>query len=153
MSVRSFFLFFLVLSLAACAPDGKFTRQELADQDAAWAKMMEGHDVVMPLMKDLYQTSTELKPLLESTMVEASDFHPRAQMALKNIENAEDAMMDWMAHIRDNQLDSLRVKSQDHAAVMAFIDDGQKKIDVVAEAMKQSLEQAKQLVVERTAAQ
>lgn len=150
MAIRSFLLFFLTLSLTACVPDGKYPKAELAEQTAAWAKMMEGHDVVMPLMDDLYQASTALKPLAESAMVEASDFHPRAQLALQNIETAEDAMMEWMNHIRENPLDSLREKSADHAAVMAFIADGQQQIDDVAAAMQQSLAAAKLLIQERT---
>ena len=150
MLIRGFSLFFVLLLIVACGPAPKFSDEEIAEQDAAWAKMMEGHDVVMPLMNDLYQTSKRLKELAETAMVEANDFHPRSQEALASIESAEDGMMEWMNDIKDNQLSKLRERYEDHAAVMAFIDKEQTDIDQVAVDMKESLATAKALIKERT---
>ena len=149
MLTRCFSLFSLLLLLVACGPKAKYSDAELAEQDAAWAKMMEGHDVVMPLMNDLYQASKQLKELAEDAAVEANDFHPRSQEALADIKQAEDAMMEWMNEIKDNQLTSIRERYEDHAAVMAFIDKEQTDIDQVAEDMQSSLAAAKALIQER----
>lgn len=150
MLTRSLSLFFLLVFFSTCGPPPKFSDEEITEQEAAWAEMMEGHDVVMPLMNDLYQASKQLKELADSAMVEANNFHPRSQEALAAIETAEDSMMEWMSGIKDNQLSSLREKYDDHAAVMAFIDKEKTDIDQVAEDMKSSLAAAKELIKERT---
>lgn len=147
---RCFLLFFVVTFVVSCGPEPKFNKEDLAEQEQAWAQMMEGHDVVMPLMNDLYQVSTQLKELAADAMVEASDFHPRAQEALANIEKAEDGMMEWMGGIKENPKDSVRARYEDHAAVMAFIDKEKTDIDQVAEDMQASLSAAKALIQERT---
>jgi hypothetical protein len=146
---RFFLLFFLSLSILACEPKAKFSPQELAVQEVAWNKMMEGHDVVMPLMGDIYKVSTKLKELAERAMAEANDFHPRAQTTLANLEAAEDGMMDWMANIKDNPLATVREKSPDHAAVMAFIEKEQTEITAVAENMNNAIAEAQALIKER----
>ncbi len=150
MLTRCFSLFFLLTLIVSCGEPPKYSDEEIAEQDAAWATMMEGHDVVMPLMNDLYQASKQLKELAESAAVEANDYHPRSQEALANIEKAEDGMMEWMNKIKDNQLKSLRERYEDHAAVMAFIDKEKTDIDQVAEDMQGSLDAAKALIQERT---
>lgn len=150
MLTRCFSLFFLLIFFVACGPPPKFSEEDIAEQEAAWAKMMEGHDVVMPLMNDLYQASKQLKELADGAAVEANDYHPRSQEALANIEKAEDGMMEWMNKIKDNQLSSLRERYEDHAAVMAFIDKEQIDIEQVAEDMKGSLAAAQALIQERT---
>ncbi|WP_367391574.1 hypothetical protein [Lewinella sp. LCG006] len=147
---RFFLLFFVVTFVTSCGPEPKFSKENLAEQEQAWAQMMEGHDVVMPLMNDLYQASSKLKALAEDAMVEASDFHPRAQEALANIEKAEDGMMAWMGSIKDSPIDSVRARYEDHAAVMAFIDKEKTDIEQVAENMQASLATAKALIQERT---
>jgi len=146
---RFFFLFLLSLSILACGPKAKFSAEQLATQEAAWNKMMEGHDVVMPLMGDIYQVSTKLKELADRAMAEANDFHPRAQTALAQLETAEDGMMNWMAYIKDNPLATVRKKSPDHAAVMAFIDKEQTEITAVAANMNNAIAEAQALIKER----
>lgn len=147
---RCLLLFFVVTFVVSCGPEPKFSKENLAEQEQAWSQMMEGHDVVMPLMNDLYQASTKLKALAEDAMVEANDYHPRVQVALGNIENAEDGMMEWMEGIKENPIDSVRARYEDHAAVMAFIDKEKTDIDQVAENMQASLAAAKALIQERT---
>lgn len=149
MLTRCFSLFFLLTLIVSCGPAPKYSTEEIAEQDAAWAKMMEGHDVVMPLMNDLYQTSKQLKELAEQAQVEANDFHPRSQEALAAIEKAEDGMMEWMNGIKDNSLSTLQDRYEDHAAVMAFIDKETTDIEQVAEDMTGSLATAKALISER----
>lgn len=136
--------------IVSCGPAPKFSKEEVAEQDASWAKMMEGHDVVMPLMNDMYQVSKKLKELAESAQVEANDFHPRSQEAIAAIEKAEDGMMEWMNGIKENPLSAVQERYDDHAAVMAFIDKETTDIEQVAADMNSSLAAAKALIGERT---
>ena len=43
---RCFLLFFVVTFVVSCGPEPKFNKEDLAEQEQAWAQMMEGHDVV-----------------------------------------------------------------------------------------------------------
>ncbi|MEM9930334.1 MAG: hypothetical protein AAF840_10985 [Bacteroidota bacterium] len=153
MLIRSLTLALFAFALLACggepASDAKFSAEEIETQAKAWSSMMEGHDIVMPLMKPMYKASKELELLRDAAMVESTDFHPRAQETLKAIAAAEDGMMNWMTGIRDSPLDSVRARYADHAAVMSFIDSEKEKIDAVAEEMKSSLATAKALIAER----
>lgn len=145
-----FLIFFVAITLFGCGPEPTYSKEEIKTQEEAWAEMMKGHDVVMPLMDPLYQASSKLKTLADSAAVEANDFHPRAQAALVDIEKAEDGMMEWMGGIKDNPLDSVRARYSDHAAVMAFIDKETIDIQQVAEEMQTSLAKAETLINERT---
>lgn len=147
---RCFLFFFVTLLAFSCGSPAKFGKKDIKTQEEAWAQMMEGHDIVMPLMNDLYQASSKLKALAEDARVEASDFHPRAKEALANIEKAEDGMMEWMGSIKDNPIDAVRARYDDHAAVMAFIDKETTNIEQVAKDMQESLAAAKALINERT---
>ena len=111
--------------------------------------MMEVHDRVMPLMNDMYAAGKELTPLMESAMVEANDFHPRATTALAELEAAEDGMMEWMQNIGQNKLEVLR-ESYDHAGIMAFLDKELLAIEEVEEEMTSSLKAAQDLIKERS---
>jgi hypothetical protein len=86
---------------------------------------------------------------MEAAQAEANDFHPRAEETLRNLEAAEDGMMEWMAGISAQPLDSLRAK-YDHAGVMASIDREKVAIEQVEAAFNQSLEAASALIAERT---
>lgn len=147
---RCFLFFFVAILAFSCGSSSKFSKKDISAQEEAWAQMMEGHDVVMPLMNDLYQASSKLKALAEDAMVEANDFHPRAQEALAKIEKAEDGMMEWMGGIKDNPISAVRERSADHAAVMAFIEKETTNIEQVAVDMQESLAVAKALIQERT---
>lgn len=149
MKNHSFLLTLLFVVGFSCGSPGKFSQDETAAQDKAWAKMMEGHDVVMPLMSDIYRVSKELKALAEDSMVEASDFHPRVQQTLVELESAEDGMMEWMARISDNQLSAVRERSPSHQEVMDFIQTEDKAIQKVAEQMTSSIQRGQNLIKER----
>lgn len=144
------FLLILLLAISfSCGGKGKFSKSDMATQSEAWDKMMEGHDVVMPLMNDIYQVSKTLKTLAEDSMVEASDFHPRAQQTLADLEASEDGMMEWMAHISENQLKVVQERSTSHQEVLDFIQQEDEAIQAVAKKMKASIQAGKDLIKER----
>jgi hypothetical protein len=144
------FLWILLLTFSfSCGTNDKFSKDETTTQDEAWAQMMEGHDVVMPLMGDIYQISKELKKLAEDSMVEASDFHPRVQQTLVDLEAAEDGMMEWMARISENPLSAVRERSSSHQEVLEFIEEEDQVIQAVAKEMTSSIQRGKELIKER----
>jgi hypothetical protein len=149
MENHSFLMILLLMFSFSCTKQGKFSKAEISSQEEAWAQMMEGHDVVMPLMSDIYQVSKELKVLAEDSMVEASDFHPRVQQALADLEAAEDSMMDWMAQISENPMSAVIERSATHQEVLDFIEKKDQSIQAVAKKMKESIQVGENLIQER----
>ena len=150
MSFRILFMLISIFSFIACqttAPaQEKFSVEELAEQDQAWAKMMEGHDRAMPMMTPLSQVASQIEDIAEQNQAAANDIHPKAMDYIERMEAASDEMMDWMAGISDNPLDSLRARYADHAAVMAAIDKETSAIEKVEELMNSALGDGKQFV-------
>lgn len=148
--------FAVAVLLAACGGqanqdhrESQFNPEQLSEQEAAWADMMEAHDRVMPRMGEIYQATKALIPLMQAAQAEADDYHARAQRAIQNLDAAEDGMMQWMAGIRDQPLDSLRAQ-YDHAAIMANIDKETIAIEKVEADIESSINTAQALIQERT---
>jgi len=151
MLIRTLIVVLLTTTLMTCSQDnGKFTDEERSEQEAAWDAMMEVHDVVMPLRSDLIKAGRNLEDVVETVGEADTDFIMKAKTAADNLENADDAMMDWMAHISDNKLKHLRERYDDHAAVMSFLDKELIDIETVADDMKSSLSAAKVLIQEKS---
>lgn len=90
MSKRSFVctqilaISLLVLSLIQCKPQTPEQKEINQRHD----EIMVIHDEVMPMMKDIYQLKKELKNSSQSE---------EAQTLIKSLDDADEAMMDWMA--------------------------------------------------------
>lgn len=150
-----FYAFIMLLLLGACSSEepSRFSDKELKEQDAAWAEMMVVHDRVMPEMNAIYHSGKALEKVAKENMVAADDTHPRAMEAIKALQEADDAMMDWMAAIGANKLSVLRAKEEmAHADIMSFLKEEQQKIAVVETQMLNSLKQAKALLTEQGSA-
>ncbi len=139
----------IIFTVFSCGESSKFSNAEQTEQDKAWEVMMEGHDRAMPLISDMHQAAKAVEEIAENHAVVADNTHPRAMQALEALKNADDAMFDWMDHISQNPIDSVRTRSASHQEVMEFIATEQKSIDQVEEAMNNSLKQAKALIMEK----
>lgn len=146
--------FLLILTIAftvfTCSEPAKFAKSEVAMQDEAWAVMMEGHDRAMPLISEMHKAAKSLEEIAENSMVAADNTHPRAMQALEALKNADDGMFDWMDHISQNMIEAVRDQSDNHQSVMDFIAKEQTSINLVEEAMNNSLNQAKSLIQEKS---
>ena len=150
MFYRSLLSLTIVFVFFACTGTSNFSKAELAEQDKVWATMMEGHDRAMPLISDMHKAAKSLEEIAENFAVVADNTHPRAMEALEALKNADDAMFDWMDHISQNRIDSVRVHYTKHEGVMDFIAKEQTSIDLVEEGMNSSLQQAKALILEKS---
>lgn len=74
----------VIISLYQCKPPSP----EQIEINEKHDEIMVIHDEVMPLMKDIYQLKKELKKAPEEEAV---------QNLIKSLEDADEAMMDWMA--------------------------------------------------------
>ncbi|MEM1216723.1 MAG: hypothetical protein AAGJ82_13600 [Bacteroidota bacterium] len=150
MQFRSLMLIFVSFALFACGNDGKFSEAEIEAQDTAWQTMFDAHDEVMPLtLRDIPDTVEELEELAADAMVEANDFHPRAQQAIADLNAAEEGMQVWMKTIGENQKKKLRERMATHEEIMAFIKAQTDFINQVAEDTHSSIKAGEALIALR----
>lgn len=117
-------ILFLALALTAC---GKFSKDEIAQQEQAFSTMMEAHDRAMPRMGEIADISRGLRDAMADSL--ATDSTKEAIMnALQQMEKAEDGMMTWMSEIQ--LLDKLQAE-KDHAAILAYFKAEDERIRVV----------------------
>ena len=106
-------------------------------EEKVWSEMMEIHDAVMPKMADMNRISRELKPYMEEGALEDKTLLEEVNLALKQLETADEGMMDWMGELQ--QLKVLRA-DKDHEAIMAYLEAEKEKITKVQDDMLSSLE-------------
>jgi formate dehydrogenase maturation protein FdhE len=146
------FLIFItsILSLVACQPSAPqaqsnangHTEEQIAQQEQKRLEVMAVHDAVMPEMSTINRLSRTLRPLVKEKMSE--DEQEILLDALKNLQQADEGMMNWMADFHNN-LDVLR-DSMDHQAIMSYLGAEFEKIKVVDTQMRSSIETGKKLV-------
>lgn len=112
-------------------------------QEAAWAKMMEVHDAVMPKMADMNRVSRELKALAEG--LEDKTQLELINNAVENLEAASEGMMAWMGELK--QPKKLR-EEKSHEEIMNYLNAETEEITQVQEDMLSSLEQGQTLLKE-----
>ncbi|HMQ46169.1 MAG TPA: hypothetical protein PKA00_07005 [Saprospiraceae bacterium] len=117
MLPRFFPILLMATLISACA---KFSEQQIQEQEDAWDQMMVVHDEVMPKLGDMNQISRALNPYLDEGILEDKALKEEINLILKNLETAEDGMMEWMAAIGQNPIDVLR-ESKSHDEIMAYI--------------------------------
>ncbi|WP_116126275.1 hypothetical protein [Lewinella sp. IMCC34183] len=140
------YLIALFLLLAtACGNSDADTAQEqasMAAQKAAYESMMEGHDRVMPLMNQITQRQRSITEQLSSGTHD-EDFRDLLQAAYEQLEDADDAMHEWMNQTRT--LDNLRTEL-DSDKVMEHLRDRTRSIAEVEADMKASIANADQIL-------
>jgi len=88
-------------------------------------EIMSIHDEVMPKMKDIYSLKKQLKKVEDKDQVVD---------LLSALENADDAMMDWMAQYKKPKKDVINYES--------YLADQQKAVTKVREEMLSAISQA-----------
>ena len=149
MSTRLFsFLLALSIFVSACgnsqkpaADSNNFTEEQLKAQEEAFQKMMSIHDEVMPKLDDINRVGRNLKPYLDS--LEDKSVKEEINLALKNMETAEDHMMEWM--MASPKMGQLR-DSLSNEAIIGLLQAEEQKISKVRDDMMNSLQAAEQLL-------
>ncbi len=102
-------------------------------QQQLWGDVMVVHDEVMPKMGELHQLKKQLKKQTES---------PILQKTIQDIEQAQDAMMDWMREFK-----SLRTLSKlDQQVAIDYLKKEQARIGQIKKMMIESIEKGSALV-------
>jgi hypothetical protein len=125
-------LLLLVLSLTAC---GKFSKDEMARQQDAYANMMEAHDRVMPRMGEMHELEDQLLVFAEDATLNDT-LKSQVLAAIENLREADEEMMTWMQAIKP--LEQLQAE-MDQQAIMSYLAEEDKKIRIVENAMESSI--------------
>lgn len=130
--MHKFRLLLLVLSLTAC---GKFSKDEMAKQQDAYASMMEAHDRVMPRMGEMHELEDQLLVFAEDATLNDT-LKSQVLAAIENLREADEEMMTWMQAIKP--LEQLQAE-MDQQAIMSYLAEEDKKIRIVENAMESSI--------------
>jgi hypothetical protein len=114
-----------LLFLISCGPSHKDVEvQQLYD------KVMEVHDEVMPKMSDINKLKKRIRKL------ETDD--PAALALLKDLDDADEGMMSWMADFQKYKT----LKDSSKTAKLAYLNSEKVRIQNVSDKMKQSISAA-----------
>ncbi len=112
--------------------------------EALHKEVMEGHDVAMEKMGDIYDQVSKLRDLEEKVTEgggdEAGEWLPRITIAINQLQVADDAMMDWMAEYKKPDADKPLEES------LSYLESEKKKIADVDLIMDASLAESKHLL-------
>jgi hypothetical protein len=136
-------LFLITGLLIACNSSDSAAQKMQQEEEAAWKEMMKVHDEVMPKMADMNRVARTLRPYLEEGKLEDKRQQEAVNRAIRQLETADDAMMDWMAEVK--QLKALR-EEMEHEAIMEYLQQEQNAIAKVRDDMLNSLENGQELL-------
>lgn len=132
-----------ILSLTAC---GKFSKDEMAKQQDAYAGMMEAHDRVMPRMGEMHELEEQLTAFTEDASLNDT-LKNQVLIVIDKLRNADEDMMSWMREIKP--LEQLQAE-MDQQSIMAYLAEEDKKIRIVENAMESSISAAKEQLSQLT---
>ncbi len=114
-----------------------------ASEESLRSSLMQVHDEVMPLMGQLIGLTAQLREILRQDTLLDTGIRLQMESAVKEMEMAEEGMMDWMAAFR--QPESMRPTTQ-HEAIMKYLEAEKKKIEGVNSQIKTGIEKGEQLI-------
>jgi hypothetical protein len=137
-------LFISLAILASCAKTGK---QEDHHHDggnsdenpnqALYDQVMDIHDEVMPRSEDIYQLKKALQEKIASTPDLIAEKKQELELAIAQLDSADQSMMDWMHHFHPLP------DSADQEKARAYLESEMESIKKVRELTNESIEKAK----------
>ena len=116
------------------------TNKQKAAQDKLYQQVMDVHDELMPKMDDLMKLQKQIRAKIDSVKSSADstnvDEISRLEAIRHDLENSQDAMMDWMHQFEPNFED----KVQEDA--MKYLKDQKDKIQKAGEMTNSAIKEA-----------
>lgn len=151
--MRFFILILMVGLLSSCDDTQKTDKEDtpvLTTEEKAENKrveeVMKVHDDVMPKMANISRVRRQLKDYLENNPELDAEVVENINASVKNLDEADEGMMTWMADWADAQGELQKYKAaKDHKAVMSFLDIQMTGISKVRDDMLNSIEESEGL--------
>jgi protein involved in sex pheromone biosynthesis len=93
----------IILWVAACGPAQKENSEEAADPETLKDEVMAVHDEVMPKMQDIMRLKKKARSKIDSLATDSvtnADQIESLETLITNLEEADEAMMNWMRSYR-----------------------------------------------------
>ena len=152
--MKNLFMFLMLSSylFIACDSNGSKASEEASNQQLQqqlWDEVMVIHDDVMPKRTRIAELNHEISDwaVTNKETMAGGDLE-RVSFALKQLNQADDGMMEWMNRLQ--QLDGLRAENE-HEAIMTYLNEQKDAITKVKKDMLESIENGEKLMVELTA--
>ena len=133
------FLFLGVATLMAC--NGNKGGADEAKIEEARKEVMDLHDEAMPLIADMGQLAQRLEMKLDTMTVDDSMARAKVADAKEQLNQAEEAMFDWMAEYNKVTLSELEADS-----ALSFLAQQKERMKQVADQMHSSIANAEVIV-------
>ena len=120
--------------------------RKASEEQTQMKEVMAIHDEVMPKMSTIGKLVGELKPKVDST-----EMGQKYEVAMKDLQDANTAMMDWMKDFGDrfNHEEILNGKELSEEK-QQWLDEEEEKVKVVKEKINGSIERAQALLTKDT---
>ncbi len=125
--------------ISSCEPS---IDPNLAVQEAEFAKVMAGHDEVMPKTGQISKLSRQMKKYMKDNPDLDTETKGNVAEMISNLMVAEEMMFAWMANIK--QLKELRI-TKSHEEIMTYLSEENKTMENVKLATNEGLEEGKKL--------
>ena len=140
-SVFSFLICTVLLSNLSCKQENKTTEEQTQMKE-----VMAIHDEVMPKMSTIGKLVGELKPKVDST-----EMGQKYEVAMKDLQDANTAMMDWMKDFGDRfNYEEIIDGKELSEEKKQWLDEEEEKVKVVKEKINGSIERAEALLAKDT---
>lgn len=144
-------IFFSLLFLIGACGNPNASSEEANDskseavvaEEKLWDEVMVVHDEVMPRMSDISRIRRNLNGYLEVNPDLEEGLKGEIENTITYLDKGDEGMMSWMNNLK--QLADLR-KSQDHDAIMSYLEEEMEKITIVKEDMLGSISQGDALL-------
>mgnify|MGYP003147511703 CR=1 FL=1 len=121
-------------------------KKKAPDGSTQMKKVMAIHDEVMPKMGSIGKLVGELKPKVDST-----ETGKQYEVAMKDLQAANTAMMDWMKEFGDRfDHEEILEGKELSAEKQQWLDEEEEKVKVVKEKINGSIARAKALLAKDT---
>lgn len=142
MTRLSIFAFACISIWACTSPNTPAPKNSLLSpaNDSLYTLVVKIHDEVMPENATIASLQQRLKKQLPDLAQAQKD---SLLPILADLQIAYDGMMDWMNQFKNTELNEDEYKKMDEAAIAAYLQQEQTKIETVAKNMRQSIANAK----------
>jgi hypothetical protein len=143
MTMKTSILLFIALSFSMLFSSCK-EEKKIPEGPTQMEQVMAIHDEVMPKMGTLAKYTAELKAKVDTT-----EMGKQYEEAMKNLQNANKAMMDWMMGFGERfDSDEILNGKELTAQKLEWLNEEEEKVKALKEEMNSSIARAEELLKE-----
>ncbi len=140
--MNKYLIVFAFLAFASCKQEKKEEQQQAMEGPSQMETVMAIHDEVMPRMSDISSLVADLKPKVDS-----SEMGIQYETAMKDLQTAHTAMMDWMRGFGDRfTSDEILNGAELSDQKQKWLDEEEEKVKALRDQINSSIENARKIL-------